>query len=76
MESYGLTLQMCQSRKGSESKCVRMTLVHVYIKYAEGSIDDDDHDDGTHLEMAKMPPFIEPKQERATKMGTAMEKFP
>lgn len=33
-------------------------------------------DDGSHLEMAKMPPFIEPKQERATKIGTAMEKFP
>lgn len=29
-----------------------------------------------HLETANTPPFIEPKQERATKIGTANEKFP
>lgn len=29
-----------------------------------------------HLETAKMPPFIDPKQERATNTGTAKEKFP
>lgn len=30
----------------------------------------------THLETANTPPFMEPKQERATKIGTANEKFP
>ena len=29
-----------------------------------------------HLETAKTPPFIDPKQERATSTGTAKEKFP
>lgn len=29
-----------------------------------------------HLETAKTPPFIDPKQERATNTGTAKEKFP
>lgn len=30
----------------------------------------------THLETANTPPFMEPKQERATMIGTAKEKFP
>lgn len=30
----------------------------------------------THLETANTPPFMEPKQDRATKIGTANEKFP
>lgn len=30
----------------------------------------------THLETANTPPFMEPKQDRATKTGTANEKFP
>jgi hypothetical protein len=30
----------------------------------------------THLETANTPPFMEPKQERATKIGTANEKLP
>lgn len=30
----------------------------------------------TYLETANIPPFIDPKQESATKIGTAKEKFP
>lgn len=32
--------------------------------------------DLTHLETANTPPFMEPKQDRATKIGTANEKLP
>lgn len=49
-----------------------MKIVQADIKNSTG----DEADNGSHLEMAKIPPFIEPKQESATKIGTAMEKFP
>lgn len=73
-EDFNLARHFKNNRFGGTiSFLLKLTLITSHLKNRNAFLE---RLELTHLETANTPPFMEPKQERATKIGTANEKFP
>ena len=73
-EDFNLACSFKSNKSGGAiSFLLKLTLITSHLKNRNAFLE---RLELTHLETANTPPFMEPKQERATKIGTANEKFP